>query len=207
MANAIYKLNGFLFYSCIAEPTFKYQSKIEKEFKTTVIVDKATARQFGKEGFNKTVKAIPTDEFEDKFKVAPPFPDQDDQYAISVASPATYRDGNPRNSAFFPKAYFKSAEGEIVENSATLIGNGSEGIVGLEIKPPMAGGPSTKPSLGLKSVLITNLVPYEKKGAGAEWAEEGVVRHDLAKDDRELPKAVAATPTTNKPPVDDELPF
>lgn len=209
MSDNIYKLPGFLFFTCIAEPTFKYQSKIEKEFKTTLVVDKATARQFTKEGFNKTVKQTPTEEFEAKFKTAPPYPDQEDQYSISFTAPATYKDGNPRQDWTFPKAYFKSESGEIVENSATLIGNGSEGIVGLRINTPNEKSMSTKPSLALKSVLITNLIPYEKKGAGDEWADEGVVRHDLAKDDRELPTPSSTTqhPSMNKPPVDDDLPF
>lgn len=208
MSDNIYKIDtAHLFFTCIAEPTYKYQSKIEKEFKTTVVVDKATGRSFSKEGFNKTVKTVPTEEFEAKYKTAPPYPDQEDQYVISFSAPATYKDGNPRQDWSFPKAFFKSEAGEIVENSSVLIGNGSVGSISLTIRPPMKDMPNSKPSLALKSVLIRTLVPFEKKAAGDEWADQGVVRHDLGKDDRDL-SAIGST-TTPSPAykADDDLPF
>ena len=73
-----------------------------------------------------------TADFESKYKFAPPYPDQDEQYILQVTKKATYQDGNLKAEWTFPKAYFEK-EGSIVLSNATLIGNGSFGDVRLEL--------------------------------------------------------------------------
>ncbi|MEG1485652.1 MAG: hypothetical protein RSC28_09880, partial [Bacteroidales bacterium] len=96
MAKDLLKLENVYFaFTSIAEPTYKYESKIEKEFKTTIVLSKEQAKDFKRLKLNKTVKEIDTKEFEAKYKFAPPFPEQEEQYFIQVSKRATYKDGNP----------------------------------------------------------------------------------------------------------------
>ena len=156
-------------YTCIAEPTFKFEPKIEKEFKTTVILSEDQSDDFKKLKLNKTVKEILTSEFEAKYKFAPPYPDQKRQYLIGVSKRATYKDGNPTPEFTYPKAVYKKDEGsEFVDITTTNIGNGSFGDIRLE---PSYSEKARSTNISLHSVLIRDLVPYEKKGD--EWATSG----------------------------------
>lgn len=202
MANNLIKLEDVYFaFTSIAEPKNKYKSTIEKEYATTVVLSKEQSREFKKLKLNKTVKETPTDEFEAKFKFAPPYPDQEDQYTISVTKPATYQDGNSRPDWTFPKAYFVNEDGKVVEASSTLIGNGSFGNISLETRYSEA---LKSTSISLNSVLIKNLVPFVKTQPGAEWADVGEV---VAK-----PRSTSTVTTTSSVPsqdveLDDDLPF
>ena len=172
MAKDLLKLENVYFaFTSIAEPTYKYESKIEKEFKTTIVLSKEQAKDFKRLKLNKTVKEIDTKEFEAKYKFAPPFPEQEEQYFIQVSKRATYKDGNPTPAFTHPKAYFP-VDGIAVEDTKVLIGNGSFGNVSLETTMSTKGN---QLNVSLYSVLIKSLVPYNKPKAGDEWAEEGTV--------------------------------
>ena len=197
MAKDLLKLeNVFLAFTSIWEPTFKYESKIEKEFKTTIVLSKDQAKDFKRLKLNKTVKELDTKEFEAKYKFAPPYPDQDEQYILQVTKKATYQDGNLKAEWTFPKAYFEK-EGSIVLSNATLIGNGSFGDVRLELNYNEKLGQT---NVSLDSVLIKRHIPYESKGD--EWASAAGVPTYV-----EAP--TPAPSTSHAPPVDmgDDLPF
>lgn len=162
--------NVYFAFTSIAEPKYKYQSKIEKEFSTTIVFSKEQSKDFKKLKLNKTVKEVDTSEFEEKYKFAPPYPDQEEQYVIVVSKRATYKDGNPTPAFSHPKSYFVQ-DGTIVENN-TLIGNGSFGNISLETNYNEA---LKQTNVNLYSVLIKNLVPYVKRSSGDEWASEGTV--------------------------------
>ena len=193
MAKDLLKLENVYFaFTSIAEPTYKYESKIEKEFKTTIVLSKDQAKDFKRLKLNKTVKELDTKEFEAKYKFAPPFPDQDEQYFIQVSKRATYKDGNPTPEFTHPKAYF-TKNGVIVEDSKVLIGNGSLANVSLETS---VSTKSTQLNVSLYSVLVKNLIPYNKPKAGDEWAEEGTVS-----------SSASASGSTEVVDDNDDLPF
>lgn len=165
MAKDLLKIeNVYFFYTSIAEPTFKFESKIQKEFKTTFVLSKEQAKDFKKLKLNKTVKEIDTSEFKEKYKVDPPFPEQEEQFLISVSKRATYQDGNPTPDWTYPKTFFIKND-TIVESSQTLVGNGSFGDIRLETS---INEKAKSINVALHSILVKNLVPYEKKGD--EWA-------------------------------------
>lgn len=184
MAKELLKIeNVYFVYTSIAEPTYKFESKIEKEFKTTIVVSKEQAKDFKKLKLNKTVKEVDTATFEEKYKFKPPYPEQEEQFLIAVSKRATYKDGNPTPDWTYPKTYFQKNEGaEIIESSSTLIGNGSFGDIRLE---PSYNEKARSTNISLHSILVKNLVPFEKKGD--EWA--------------------APPRPSNQEVVNDELPF
>lgn len=191
MAKELLKLEDVYFaYTCIAEPTFKFESKIEKEFKTTIIVSEDQSDDFKRLKLNKTVKEILTSEFEEKYKFPPPYPDQKRQYLISVSKRATYKDGNPTPEFTYPKAVYRKDEGsEFVDITTTPIGNGSFGDIRLE---PSYSEKARSTNVSLHSVLIKNLVPYEKKGD--EWAVTSV-------------RSASGSAPSASIPENDDLPF
>ena len=182
--------NVYFAYTCIAEPTFKYESKIEKEFKTTVILSREQARDFKKLKLNKTVKEVETSEFEDKYKFAAPYPDQDEQYLINVSRRATYKDGNPTPDWTHPKVVTQKDEGSpYIDITKVAIGNGSRGDIRLE---PSYNEKAKSTNISLHSLLIQELVPYESRGD--EWATSAANRP-------------AQTNSNESADLDDDLPF
>lgn len=192
--------NVYFAFTSIAEPKYKYQSKIEKEFGTTIVLSREQSKEFKKLKLNKTVKEVDTSEFEEKFKFSPPYPEQDEQYVIVVNKRATYKDGNPTPAFTHPKAYFVENR-TVVENNSILIGNGSFGNVSLETTYNEA---LKQTNVNLYSVLIKTLVPYAKRSSGDEWASEGEI---VAAAPVATP-VVTSTPSANPPvDLDDDLPF
>ena len=53
-------ISGVFAYAKIQEPAFKYQSTTEKEFSIDIIVDKATAKAFGKQFRSRRVNKLIT---------------------------------------------------------------------------------------------------------------------------------------------------
>lgn len=199
MKNLMKLEDVYFAFTCIAEPTFKYNSKIEKEFKTTIILSKEQAKEFKKNKLNKTVKEIDTSEFEAKMKFPPPYPDQDEQYSIAVAKPQNYKDGNLRPAFTFPKSYFLQ-DGDVVEDNTILIGNGSFGNVSLDLNYNETLGQT---NVALFSVLIKDLVPYVKRGSGDEWSNEGnVISAPSVPESKVSDKVVSTSELSN-----DDLPF
>lgn len=172
MENNYLKIEDVYFaYTCIDEPKFKYNSKVEKEFAVTVILSKEQAKTFKKHKINKSIKEIDTAEFESKYKFPPPYPTQEEQYLASFTKPATYKDGNPRPDWTYPKTFI-AEDGKVIEITSTKVGNGSFGNINLEIR---FIDTLNSTCASLTSILVKNLVKYEstKKLPGAEWASEG----------------------------------
>lgn len=171
-------------------------SGLTQKFNATIILNKEQRKQFRDHKLNKTVKEIDTSEFESKYKFAPPYPDQDEQYYIQISKKATYKDGNLKQEWTFPKAYFEK-EGSIIEATSTLIGNGSFGDVRLNLN---FNETLNQTNVELDSALIRKHVPYENKGD--EWAA-------VATPTSAAPSRAASTEqrAVQAPDLDDDLPF
>lgn len=156
-------ITGVLAYVKIQEPALKYQSD-EKEWVVDVIVDEDTADAWNDEFGKQPAKAIKTSEFEEIFKIAPPFPDAKKQYVIKLKKSCTYKDGNPLPEWAHPKVLMQDENGEFVNITAEkLVGNGSVGTVTYDF---------TENSYGkfarLRNVLVEELVEYEKPSGGVD---------------------------------------
>ena len=163
--NPTIKLEDVYFYfTNIAQPVWKYQSKTEKEYTVQVAVSKAQAKEFKALGLNKTVKAVETSEFEAAYKTKPPYPDYDEQLMISVTQNVSKKDGTPLPDFLRPLTYIEE-RGKVVLSTDTLVGNGSKGDLRFTTLESLDG---KKPTVKLHSILVKELIKYEKKGD--EWA-------------------------------------
>lgn len=161
-----YLRDGVFAYVCIDTPTLKYQEKVKKEFKVSFVVDEDTA-DLWEESFPKNkARKVKTSDFEDHFKMKPVFPDEKNQYIITVKSDAFFKsdwkefkegDALPKNMG--PRVYEPAADGKVREiTHEKLVGNGSKGDIRFTINTNDYG---SFPQL--KAILVSELVPYERK--------------------------------------------
>ena len=198
-------------YAKIQEPAFKYQSTTEKEFSIDLIVDKATAKAFGKQFPKQKGKTVDNDDFEEIYKMPPPFPDQDEQYVLKLKRPAQYKDGKPLPESYWPKVMQKKNGKAVPIPREVLVGNGSTGKVSYDVNENDYGTFAK-----LKNILVEDLKEYKKTGgSGADdfglELEEPTADEFGSADDGEgnevkVPAKAAKTSTkaSKKPPVDEE---
>lgn len=199
-------------YAKIQEPAFKYQSTTEKEFSIDLVVDKATAKEFGKMFPKQRGKTVDTEDFEDIYKFPPPYPEQDTQYILKLKRPAQYKDGKPLPESYWPKVMQKKNGKAVQLPREVLVGNGSTGKVSYDVNENDYGTFAK-----LKNVLVEDLKEYKKSGGtGADdfglELEEPTADEFGSADDGEgnevkVPTKAAKTSTApkgKKPPVDEE---
>lgn len=192
----------YFYYTAIAKPGFKFDSKTEQEYKTTVVLSKEQAKEFKKRKLNKTVKEVDTSEFEEKFKAAPPYPDQDEQYLFTVAQNVNKMDGTPLPDFLRPRAYHKVEEGNL-DITDQEISNGSFG----KLRYSQMEGKNGI-SIKLDAILLTEFIPYVSASKD-EWAD-AVVNKPAAKVQEPVQPSrpsVSVPPTYSKDEVEDDLPF
>jgi len=168
--------NVYFAYTKIQSGDYKYKSKTEKEFATDVIMSEDQADELEEVFPKKSVKAIKTADFEDKYKIKPPYPDAKKQYVMKVTSSYSvnrdYVDGQtkevwlakgspiPYKWKNRPKVFLKNEEGKVVDiTMTTLVGNGSKGTLAFNVTESEDNGKTPK----LSDILITDLVEYEAK--------------------------------------------
>ena len=204
-------ISGVFAYAKIQEPAFKYQSTTEKEFSIDIIVDKATAKAFGKQFPKQKGKTVDNDDFEEIYKMPPPFPDQDEQFVLKLKRPAQYKDGKPLPESYWPKVMQKKGGKAVQIPREVLVGNGSTGKVSYDVNENDFGTFAK-----LKNILVEDLKEYKKNGgSGADdfglELEEPTADEFGSADDGEgnevkVPAKAAKTSTkaSKKPPVDEE---
>ena len=202
---------GVFAYAKIQEPAFKYQSTTEKEFSIDIIVDKATAKAFGKQFPKQKGKTVDNDDFEEIYKMPPPFPDQDEQHILKLKRPAQYKDGKPLPESYWPKVMQKKGGKAVQIPREVLVGNGSTGKVSYDVNENDYGTFAK-----LKNILVEDLKEYKKSGgSGADdfglELEEPTTDEFGSADDGEgnevrVPAKAAKTSSkpSKKPPVDEE---
>ena len=205
-------ISGVFAYAKIQEPAFKYQSTTEKEFSIDIIVDKVTAKAFGKQFPKQKGKVVDNDEFEEIYKMPPPFSDQDEQFVLKLKRPAQYKDGNPLPESYWPKVMQKKGGKAVQVPREVLVGNGSVGKVSYDVNENDFGTFAK-----LRNILVEDLKEYKKSGgSGADdfglELEEPTTDEFGSADDGEgnevkVPAKAAKTSTkvSKKPPVEEEV--
>lgn len=205
--------NVFFYYTRINEPTNKYQS-VDKEYKTDIVVDKATLAEFSKEYPKKKHKMVMTDEFEEKYKAPAPFPEQPIQYVIKFNRDEVRKDGTPIPEENRPTVLLEDKSG--VRYDVTYkynVGNGSQGDIDFFVLEHPEYGDFPK----LSGIVVKTLVLHEatSRPVVKELTDDVDLSHmmvgSLDADAAPVTKASSAPTTTKKaatPPVsDDDLPF
>lgn len=162
------KVEGMLLYTCVQNPVPCKEEKKGKEFKVSVVVSRDFAEEF-EEAFTKiSLRKVRTAEFEEMYRVAPPeeFADEKFQYILTLRKNSSLANGKPVPPIYCPKVLMKK-NGTLKDVTADiLVGNGSYGVVSLEIFTVEKGEfPGTWPRL--KNVLVKELVEYVRpEGSG-----------------------------------------
>ena len=172
------RINNVIFcYVKMQQGAFKYQSKTEYEFTVDCVVDKKVAKAYKKMFPKNSCKEIDTEEFEDRFKVAPPFPDADEQFVIKLKADANLKadvakaglrkgDSIPYEWNTRPKVFVPVEGGVKDVTMEVLVSNGSKGDVTFKILENSYGTFSQ-----LSGILVTDLIEYEQKESASDFGE------------------------------------
>ena len=199
-----------------AESDNKYQSE-DREYSLNAVVSKADAKAFKKKFPKQSVKDYENDEFKEKFKIDPPFPDQDEQYVLKL-SKVHVKDGVEVNPKYRPRVYLDDGKGNLTDiTTSRLVANGSKGDVAYRVSENSFGV-----FAHLEAVRLTEFIEYKKDGAanpfgGRVVAVEGdnpeatqarASRESEKKDDNPVPPQQPSNTGFDPSDTDDlDLPF
>ena len=151
--------NATLAFVKVAESDKKYQSE-DREYSLSVVVSKADAKAFKKKFPKQSVKDYENDEFKEKFKIDPPFHDQDEQYVLKL-SKVHIKDGVEANPKYRPRVYLDDGKGNFTDiTTSRLVANGSKGDVAYRVIENSFGV-----FAHLDVVRLTEFIEYKKWGA------------------------------------------
>lgn len=151
--------NTTLAFVKVAESDNKYQSE-DREYSLNAIVSKADAKAFKKKFPKQSVKDYENDEFKEKFKIDPPFPDQGEQYVLKL-SKVHVKDGVEVNPKYRPRVYLDDGKGNLTDiTTSRLVANGSKGDVAYRVSENSFGVFAY-----LEAVRLTEFIEYKKDGA------------------------------------------
>ncbi len=164
------KLEDVVFcYTKIQSGSLKYQSK-ELEYSVDIVVDKATSKEFKKAYPKNSCKEFDNADFKEKFKIDPPFPNQEEQFVIKLKAAAQLKADAPAANLVAgdtipyewnsrPKV-FVPVEGGVEDITLTvLVANGSKGDAAFTVNSNDFG---TFPQLS--GILVKDLIEYEASG-------------------------------------------
>lgn len=200
----------------VAESDNKYQSE-DREYSVNVVVSKAIAKAFKKKFPKQSVKEYDNKEFEEKFKISPPFPDEDEQWVLKL-SKTHIKDGEAQPEKYRPRAYLSQDNGDLIDiTTSRLIANGSKGDVAYRVSENSFGT-----FAHLEGIRITELIEYKRAWAAnpfggrvvtveaenPEATQARAQREAEKKEDNPAPSLPAAPSDPSGNPDDDEdLPF
>ena len=151
--------NTTLAFVKVAESDNKYQSE-DREYSLNAVVSKADAKAFKKKFPKQSVKDYENGEFKEKFKIDPPFPDQDEQYVLKL-SKVHIKDGVEVNPKYRPRVYLDDGKGNLTDiTTSRLVANGSKGDVAYRVSENSFGVFAY-----LEAVRLTEFIEYKKDGA------------------------------------------
>jgi len=174
-------------YVSLQDAREKYKST-ELEYSVKCVVDKATAKAFKKAYPKNGVKEVDTSEFKETFGIDAPYPDQDEQFILTMKTNAQDKDGQllSHNAFKRPKVYVPSGRGVKDITAESLVANGSKGDVNFWVSDTEFG---QFPKL--TAILVRELIVYEKReNAGSAWGSvenaEAQPQNGFEKQEKEL---------------------
>ena len=153
-------VEGVTFVYCqIREARPKFNPEEGKEWKVDVIVDEDTADAW-QEAFPKnSVKKIKTAMFKEQYKIDPVFPDEKNQFVLTVKDNAQKPDGTPKTGNMRPSVVL-NGKTPVNITETTNVGNGSTGKLFFTVFNGAKGS-----VVYLRGILVEDLVEYEGTGS------------------------------------------
>ena len=156
--------NVTFLYAKIQKPVFKYGSTVDSEWTVNCVISKAAAKAWKKQFVKNKVKEFDNDEFIEKYGIEVPFPEQDEQFIITVKRDCKKGDYECAEK-YRPRVIEQQGKNRVDVTFEKLVGNGSKGKVSYtlrEVKDEMFPQ--------LSAILVEELVEYV--GAGGATAGE-----------------------------------
>ena len=173
----------------VAESDNKYQSE-DREYSVNVVVSKAIAKAFKKKFPKQSVKEYDNKEFEEKFKISTPFPDEDEQWVLKL-SKVHIKDGEAQPEKYRPRAYLSQDNGDLIDiTTSRLIANGSKGDVAYRVSENSFGT-----FAHLEGIRITEFIEYKKAWAANPFSGRVVT---VEEDNPEVTQARASREAEKK---------
>lgn len=154
-------------YVKMQKPVFKYQSTTDSEWTVNCVLSKAAAKAWKKQFPKNKVKEFDNDEFTEKYGIDLPFPEQDEQFIITVKRDCKKGDYECPEQ-YRPRVIEQQGDKRVDVTFEKLVGNGSKGKVSYNLR-------EVKDEVfpQLSAILVEDLVEYEGKtasaGAGTEF--------------------------------------
>lgn len=206
--------NVHFMYVKLQKPDTKYQSK-DKEWSLNMAVTEDTADEFAEKFPKASVKKIKTADFEAKYKFAPPYPEEKNQYILKMAVRAEFKDKETGELVEIPYTFntrpkvYEVVGGKAVDITMDKqVGNGSKGHVQYAVTENQFGV-----FCYMRAVLITDLVERESTGGGSYNPFEdmglSLVEAEAPVEQPELVKQQTAVqePSFSDDDFDDMVPF
>lgn len=203
-------ISGYLYYVCIQEPKFKYEST-DKEWSVTIAVDAATSKQFTAAIPKAKPKMVSTEDFQAIYKTEPPYPESPLQYMYTIKRSVLKANGEPTADEYAPRVYLEDKSGDNIYDITDThkVGNGSKGEVFYFEKNTQFG---VFP--GLDKVKLTKLVAFESNGSDFRSKAKTLDANaditalaDVVSDGEVASSPSVDKPDTETPVRDKDLPF
>ena len=149
--------NATLCFAKIAESGKKFESE-DREYSVNVTVNKQTAKDFKKKFTKQPIKEFNNADYEAKFGIKVPYPEQDEQFVIKLSKGHIINGVESYNNKFRPQAYLVNQDSTLTcITTSRLIANGSIADVAYRVTTNKFGT-----FAHLEGVRITNLIEYRK---------------------------------------------
>ena len=149
--------NVTLCFAKIAESGKKFESE-DREYSVNVTVNKQTAKDFKKKFTKQPIKEFDNADYEAKFGIKVPYPEQDEQFVIKLSKGHIINGVESYNNKFRPQAYLVNQDSTLTcITTSRLIANGSIADVAYRVTTNKFGT-----FAHLEGVRITNLIEYRK---------------------------------------------
>lgn len=156
-------------------------NKVDSEWVVDVVCSKKDAKAVKKEFPKTSLKEYDNEEFQEKFGVAPPFPEQDEQFVLKFKK-AHIKNGKATPEQYRPRVIQQMEDGSRVDITFDkLVGNGSKGDFSYRVKETKDYGSFVE----LQALLVKELVEYKSK-AGSVTEDFGDVTLAKAPESEEI---------------------
>lgn len=153
--------NVTFLYAKVMNPVPAY-NKVDTEWAVDVVMSKKDAKGIKKEYPKTSLKEYDNDEFQEKFGIEPPFPDQDEQFVVKFKK-SHIKNGKETPEQYRPRVIQQMEDGSRVDITFDkLVGNGSKGDFSYRIKETKDYGNFVE----LQALLVKDLVEYKSKAGG-----------------------------------------
>ena len=205
--------NVTLCFVKIAESGTKYKSE-DREYSLNATVSKQAAKEFKKKFVKQSVKEFDNADYEAKYGISVPYPEQEEQYVIKL-SKGHIKGGKEMDARFRPQAYVVNEDSTLTcITTSRIISNGSKADVAYRVTSNEFGT-----FAHLEAIRITELIEYKKSngmvnpfgGVVSVVEEEDKAVTEARKNKEEShesdKKSLAEEDDEQVEDIDDDIPF